>query len=163
MEEIKNSPVKEDLEFFKREWKIEKTGWIIMFFLVSLAGLGLMGEGPISRSTVGAYPEKMQIHYSYFMRILTQDKISIELAKAAEKPSVWISRDYLKDIEIENILPEPESQVIEADKVIYFFKSGRQGQNIEVTFSIKPEKFGIYHARIGTGTDVEEFKQFVYL
>jgi len=45
--------IDEDLSFQRREWRVQRGGWVVMAVLILLALLGLTGRGPIRQPTAG--------------------------------------------------------------------------------------------------------------
>jgi hypothetical protein len=44
--------IDEDLNFQRREWKIQRAGWVTMALVIIAALLGVFGAGPLSSATI---------------------------------------------------------------------------------------------------------------
>ena len=56
----------QDLSFQRREWSIQRAGWLVMATIVIAGLIGLFGAGPLSSANAEAGP--LQLQYSRFER-----------------------------------------------------------------------------------------------
>ena len=51
---VQGLQIEEDRAHQRREWRIERVGWVLMAGLLLAGLLGLLGDGPLSRATAGS-------------------------------------------------------------------------------------------------------------
>ncbi len=76
---------------------------------------------------------------------------------------VWVDREYLRGIEVERVIPEPESVEVTADRAVYVFKLNQPDQPASITFYITPDLVGAHTVRVGLDNgETLSFRQIVY-
>ncbi len=157
----------EDLTFLKRAWKVERVGWIVMALIVLAALLGLFGRGPLSRATAGTTGDPVRLEYERFTRHSSPATLQVHLApKVADNNGtarVWLDREYMQDVNIEDISPEPERMEAGRDGIVYVFRIAHPDRPTRVTFHIQPNGYGSRPGRIGLmGKEPLRFRQFIF-
>ena len=163
--------VAEDLKAQCRNWAFAVVGSMIMV-MVALAGLlGLFGgAGPLSRATVGDQKDTLYIReYERFLRFgkPTTLHVSLDTAAAIEGGEIrlWINREYLKSIQLQEVDPQPKTVEVTPERLLYIFdaKEGSKDRPTEVTFELEPDEIGTLAGRVGLdGGASQTFEQFVY-
>lgn len=156
--------IDQDLDFQKKEWRVERIGWVIMG-LILLAGLfGLFGQGPLSAVTAGNNP--LEVTYGRFERLLSPVAVEIQALPAdpgAQDLRVMVDRDWLSNYQVSRISPEPDSIELTPDTQIFVFKVNQAGQPLQITFDLQPQKIGMHRGQIGLENGPEvQLNQFVY-
>jgi hypothetical protein len=158
--------VNQDPEYQRRTWIVQRVGWVLMCLIVLAALLGLTGRGPLSTATAGLPDGPLRVEYQRFDRHRAPSEFQI-LLPASEAPNgqvrVWIDRGYLSGVEIQTIVPEPESVEIGEDRVTYSFNVNRAGPPVRLGFRVTYDGFGPKRGGIGLedGEPVT-FGQFIY-
>ncbi len=153
-----------DLRFQRREWTVQRGGWLVMVAIIVAALIGLLGAGPLSSTTVESGP--LQLNYSRFERRHAPTALEVSVASSAasqDQVEVWISADYLARIEITSIMPEPEEVIVTDDRAIYRFSIDDQAQRPTILIALEHDDPGLSTGRIGMidGSELT-FWQFVY-
>ncbi len=153
-----------DLRFQRREWAIQRGGWLVMMAIIVAALIGLLGAGPLSSATAGAGP--LQLEYSRFERRHAPSELEVSLASSAvsqDQVDVWLSSDYLARIEITSIVPEPEEVSEAGDRVVYRFSTDDQVETSTILFALEYDDPGHTTGRMGLIDGPElTFRQVVY-
>ena len=153
-----------DLLFQRREWTIQRIGWLVMAVIIVAALIGLLGAGPLSSTAAEAGP--LQLQYSRFERRHAPTELEVSVASSTidqEQVEVWFSSDYLSRIEITSIMPEPEEVMVTDDRAIYRFSIDDQAQRATILIALEHDDPGITTGRIGMIDGPElTFSQFVY-
>ncbi|HWC25914.1 MAG TPA: hypothetical protein VG474_04960 [Solirubrobacteraceae bacterium] len=88
--------------------------------LIMLAALlGIFGTGPLSDARSADGP--LRAEYERFTRFGTTTELSIAPGRADGRTNVAISRSYLHDMVIDDILPQPDGATVLPDRVVYTF------------------------------------------
>lgn len=153
-----------DLRFQRREWTVQRAGWLVMLLIVLVALSGLFGGGPLSTAT--AEVEPLQLQYTRFERRHAPTELEVSLASSAvsqDQIEVWLSVDYLARIEITSIVPEPEEVSEIDDRVVYRFSIDDQTQTPRILITLEHDEPGLTTGRIGLFDGPElQFWQVVY-
>lgn len=154
----------QDLEFQRREWRLQRAGWVVMALIVLVALLGLFGGGPIGRAQAGAGP--LTVDYSRFDRRRSPSELRLAIAGDATgsgEVSVWLATDYLDALDVQTILPEPDTFQAGAERTVLVFEAAEAGQPIAVSIEYEPEPVGLLDGRIGlVGGDAVAIRHLVY-
>jgi hypothetical protein len=171
MKRVGDLEVAEDLKAQRRNWAFAVVGSAVMI-MVALAGLlGLFGgAGPLSRATLGDQNDTLYIQeYERFLRFgkPTTLHVSLDTAAAVKGGEIrlWINREYLKSIQLQEVDPQPDTIEVTPERLIYIFnaKEGSEDRRAEVTFELEPDEMGTLAGRVGLeGGASQTFEQFVY-
>jgi hypothetical protein len=148
----------------RREWLLQRITPLFLLALLALIALGLFGRGgPISKVEASAYDGSFRIEYDRFVRHHSPDMLRVNMQALSSTVSVKLDSEYLKQVEIERITPQPE-RVISEDGAVIFVFNARAAAHIYVTFHFVPETIG----RLKGWVTVDDkprrsFDQFVYL
>src|SRR5688572_16733735 len=114
----------EHLQLVRREWKVERVGWMLVMAFV-LAGLaGLLGPGPVSRRTLTSNDQRLRVEYYAVAHYQAPAELRIRCVPAAqEQIRLSFSRSFTDVSRPLGITPEPSSVVIHNDRLVYSFES----------------------------------------
>jgi hypothetical protein len=158
--------IDQDLAFEARFWVVQRVAWGVMA-LVILAGVaGLFGAGPLSDARVGSADGSLELEYERFARFHAPTTLRLRLdadGSGEALKAVWLDRQYVDGLAIEQVTPRPEAVEVDADALRYLFRVADRGGPVEVTFQLKPERIGPLSGRAGLvdGPSVS-FRQLVY-
>ncbi|HSF30655.1 MAG TPA: hypothetical protein VLK82_09330 [Candidatus Tectomicrobia bacterium] len=156
----------QDLDFERRSWIIERIGWVIMAVAGVAALAGLLGTGPISDTTAGELGGPLWLEYSRFGRFRAPLTLRIHLGPNANQHGtvrVWLSRDYLEGVQIEQVSPQPDRVEAGPERLTYVFPVSELSRATALTFSLKTAKIGRQRGCVGLATAVPVcFSQLIY-
>jgi hypothetical protein len=138
IERIKTSlQIDEGIDLHIVSWTIQRVGWVLILVMLTLAMLGLFGNGVLSERSIRA--GDMSMRYERFARF--QNNTAIEVTASAPKGGLTISfsRDFASAFKVEEINPEPAGQRIERGLTVYLFRTTGSGR---VTFFVSPRRRG---------------------
>jgi hypothetical protein len=144
--------LEQDLEFQRRDWRRERWGWAVMMSLVAAALLGLCGTGPLSDRIAGEKGGVLWAEYQLFGRWQAPEELRVHVGPGQTRDGrvhVWLSRELVEKHDIEHVTPPPEGVEIVGDRYIYVFRAPAPDDEIAVTFTIKPERWGIKRGTVG--------------
>ncbi|PLS77907.1 MAG: hypothetical protein CYG59_21275 [Chloroflexi bacterium] len=158
--------VSQDLDFQERSWRVQRIGWTIFSLILLAAFVGLLGGGPLSAASAGGENEPLEVQYARFARHRSPTQIEVKLqpgAVSGDEARVWVDSQYLDGVELQNIVPEPDSAEAAPDRMIYVFKVNQGDQPTSITFNVMPERAGVRKVRVGLdGGATLNFRQIVY-
>lgn len=145
---------------------MQRVGWVLMVLTLLAALLGLLGPGPLSRATAGNSGSPLWLEYDRFGRFEARTTLRVHLKAgtgAERRVSIWLDRDYLEGVQIEQVIPDPLSAKITSDRVIYIFRVAQPDRATVVTFSLKPQHIGPRPGRVGLlARPPIHFRQFIF-
>jgi hypothetical protein len=157
--------IDQDMDLQRKDWKFQHTGRFVMLLLIIAALLGAFGRGWLAKAEIGAREEPLRMEYSRIARHRSSDILKFYLAPhvaQSGKARLWLKRDYLEGLNIEDICPEPETVEADKDGWIYEFVIAEPAQPTEVVFHIKPDAIGLRSGAVGLmGQKRHAFTQFV--
>lgn len=158
--------INQDLPHERLEWRIERVGWAAMALILSAALAGLLGPGPLSSAMAGERGSALWVEYNRFERYQAPAMLRVHLGPGAARDGrarLWLSREYVENIELHHIDPEPESVEAGPDLFVYTFNLTDPTRPAAVTFHLEANKF--WRAPVGVGLDGGprlNFSQFFY-
>jgi hypothetical protein len=163
MKRVGDPEIAEDMDAQRFNWRFQRIGTVIMA-LVALAGLlGLFGgAGPLSRATVGDQQAPLSItEYERFLRFGKPTTLQASLDPTGGESRVWLSREYVESVQIQEIDPLPQTVEAAPDRFVYVFDTA--DRLVTITFELKPDEMGPLQGRMGLhGETSLTFGQFVY-
>lgn len=145
----KKIEVSQDLKFQRQAWTAQRAGWVVMLLAVVAAVAGLCGMGPAAHAEVSQ--GAITVEYDRLTRYQRPVQLSAELtAEAISEGSaqVWISRDYVEAMNLEKVVPEPESVEVQPDRLVYTFQAA-EGGPVRITFDMRTSRVGLHEIRMG--------------
>lgn len=150
--------IEEDMRFQERTWKVERAAWVAMALIVLASALGLISEGPISKTRLGD-PAQLQIELQRVTHVDTPTRIHIRLA--TDGPfSIQLPYSYLHRAEVSKVVPEPDRVESAGGLVTYSF-SGRQG-TADIHFDLQFRRAGWTQGFVQREQERVDFRQYVY-
>lgn len=156
--------LEQDLAITRAAWRFERAGWIGLGVVLAAAVAGLLGPGPLSEAATGSPGSVVRVEYQRFAHFETEAVLGIEVRPPARDGEfgVWLSSDYLRQVEIRGMTPPPVSARIGPDRVVYRYEAGGDGP-LAVRFEILYRKIGRLRGSAGLdGGPAVEFAHWVY-
>lgn len=159
--------IDEDIAFERREWTIQRVTFIVLLAIVIAGLLGALGgPGPLSAATLGESGASLRLTYERFIHVLEAHALSFEVRPtdaSAGTVSLALGLDYLRDIEVQRVHPEPETVQAASDRLIYTFALASPGETIRIQFTVRATRFGVLGGRIGFESGPAfDIRQLVY-
>lgn len=158
--------IERDASFQRREWLIQRVGWVAMTAVLAAALAGLLGDGPLSHAVAGERGGALWIEYQRFGRWQAPEEMHVHLGAGQAKGGrarIWLDRDFVERLEIDGVTPPPAAVEARADRATYEFLAPEEGGDLEITFNVKPQHWGRKHGRIGVeGGPAVAMSELVY-
>ena len=150
-----------DLRFHRREWVIQRIGWVAVALFLAAAFTGLLGGGPLSHARADG--PAGSVEYERFVRSGASSDLVVTPAHAG--PSgvhrVEITAEFLAAFRIERITPEPASVRMTGERLVYEFAAAAPGASI--SFDIHPQRLWRHRAAVRIdGGEPLEISQLTY-
>jgi hypothetical protein len=149
---------------FESRWNLAQLGIQGLFALAILCGLlGVFGSGWLAEATTRAPDLPVTVSYDRFLRNTApaQIQLAISAPLAQERVAVRLNRDYLDRVSVSQTQPRAISVEADGDGATYLFELGADKRG-EITFSLKPQEFGILRAGWSVLGRSVSFTQLVY-
>ncbi len=158
--------IERDLPYQRREWVIERIGWAGLLIIILAALVGLLGRGPISRTTQVNADQTVRLGYARFARYGERCPLRLEIVEDAAKRNeitVTINQEYLNGLKLVRVSPSPIREEPSFDTQVFVFSSAGSSGPITITFDVEPEKLGLRSGEITVaGRPKLSFTQYVY-
>lgn len=159
--------VAEDLDFQEKEWKVQRLGWVLFALLILLAAAGLFGNEFLAIARAGAEGDGLWVDYQRFARLFSPKEMQVSVGpqafSAQDTVEIRVNRDFIDDVRIESIEPEPASVELQADSYVYTFEVDALEQAIEIDFDFQFLSPGLHRASVEVPSGEEvHLSHFVY-
>lgn len=158
--------IAQDLRFQGRSWAVQRLTWAAMAGIIAIALLGYFGAGPRSDGRVVSANGAYSVEYARYGRYRAPEAVRVAISGGAvegDEARVHFDRRYFDGVEVQAVLPEPESVEVGGDEVIYAFKLLDRGEPATVIFNIRFDDIGRKRAALKlAGHPGVSFSQFVY-
>jgi hypothetical protein len=158
--------IDQDLDYQRREWRLQRVGWVCMAVVVAAALAGLLGRGPLSDATAEAAGGTLRVGYNRFAHRHAPEELRITaaagLAEGGELRLV-IGRAFLDGVEVTSVSPAPLRVEAGPDDHTFVFRVSEPSAPVGLTLHYEPDATGRRPGRVGVaGRAAAEFRQFVY-
>ena len=157
--------VNEDLVFQRRQYVVQRIGWVFMALLVLAALLGAFGRGALSRRSAASPDGTVRVEYDRFGRLNAQTRLELAVSPppGTKELRLWIDRKYMRNFERIETDPEPQRVDLAADRITLVYQITDKGSPLLVRLLLEPETAGNFSGRAGIdGGEPVHFDQFVY-
>ena len=155
--------IENNIQQQKKEWVIQRIAHFVLWGLVIAIAMGLLGRGGLL-STVEKVSKygTFEIRYDRFLRKHSPDVLRLTTQAQSNSVTIRLERDYLKQIKLEKVTPEPQQVISEGGMVAYIFSTTQKAQ-VNAAFHFSPEKIGTVQGKV-TVDDAPplQIDQFVY-
>jgi hypothetical protein len=166
IQRIKDLEIAEDLDYQKRSWIVQRVGWVVMGLLALSGLLGVFGPGLLGETKVGKPSDLLWIEYERFERFQSPGQLRVHLEPGAEKADqvrIRLSRDYVEQVQLQQVTPDPIRVEAKGDHLVYVFQTAKLDQTTAVTFYFQPQQIGPISGSVGLETKPAlGFSQFIY-
>lgn len=166
LKKVSGIDISEDMDFQRREWVVQRVGWVVIALLLLAGLLGLFGKGPLGRGEAGDPAGQLSLRFDRIDHYQADSKLAIHAGPDAvqgDELRLTLNQSYLDRIEVAAISPEPVSVELAGDKQVFIFKVADPAQGSDVLFQYRFAKIGSATGQLGLeGGSELSFKQFVY-
>ncbi len=140
--------IEQDLRFQKKEWFVQRIGIALLFLFVLAAALGLTGMGgPLSRGKAGLRSDPVFVEFARFARRGTTTTLKVHLRTAPGDVRFSISNEYLDNVRVVRVVPQPLAVSAAPGRHVYTINSG--SPELTVSVDVEHEAAGNVEATVG--------------
>jgi hypothetical protein len=162
----RDPPFDEDLQFQRRQWRVERFAWAAMVVVIVAALAGVFGGGGlIANTTASDSAGSTEVQYARFARYASPTTLDVNVAASASgRPTrIRVSDRYLNTMKVRAITPPPTSTAIADRQHVFVFERSASSASATIRFELEPAAMGRHHGWI----TVDEaaplfFSQFIY-
>lgn len=165
LKQVGSLEIDQDLEFQRREWRVQRVLWVVTAVLLVLALMGLFGGGPISDTTRESDDGTLSVDYLRFVRHDGQASLDFQVAASHatnQEVEIWIDQRFIDRVQIEHVSPEPASVRGADGRMVYVFELAEGADTLNATFSYRPQHMGRIPGEAGSGDAVVDIDQIGY-
>lgn len=154
--------IEEDIVYQRRFHIAQRAAWALMVIVIVMASAGLIGPGLAGMEESASSDKRVKTEYNGSLYHQKDSEMTIKIESPGTGPvSVWISREYLENIYIKQMLPKPENITASPGRVYYSFRHDGQGKELKINLYFQPIRVGRLQGRVGNETSEAAFSQFV--
>lgn len=158
--------INEDRGHQRREWRLERIGWLVMAILLAAGLLGLFGYGALSRSQTGE-PGNLSVDYDHLQRASAPSEYRFSVAPSlihGGKLTLRFDETLLDEVEMQSIIPEPtQVRAGPGYTEFTFAMAPAKGPPERIQFQLQHTTFGHVRGRVtADGAAPLVIDQFVY-
>jgi hypothetical protein len=156
--------IEHDLRFQTRQWRVQRAGWAVMGLIVLLAGVGVLGAGPMNETTFHSADGRVSVRCQRFEHRSAETSMTFRASPDLVSDGtlrVWVNGDYARRVRVLTVSPSPASVEIAGGRHVYTFRCDPSDPQVE--FHIEHEEWGSANAQAGVVNGPEvSFSQWVY-
>jgi hypothetical protein len=143
----------DDEDFEKAWWRVEVGVWLFLCAFLACAAAGLWGRGWLANASASSTDAQLTVRFERILRFKTPSRMEVTISPALNhdgRISLWVSRDLLKQLGMQQVIPQPDRSVPQEDGVTYEWASGTGNHLVGVAFDLQPEAPGMFLGSIQT-------------
>lgn len=152
----------EPLPFQRREWLVQRIGWVAMALVIIAGALGLFGDGPLARRE--AANAALRIEYDALLHRNAQTTWLLTPLAAPHdgRYRLTLDADWARHFRIDDIEPRPQATEVSVGRWVYEFRA-QGGRATPILFHVEPRQLGRFEGSVQLeGTAPLAITQFVY-
>lgn len=166
LKKVGDLDIAEDVKHQRMIWQIQRMGWALMLLVLGAALAGLLGPGPLSKAIAEVRGGDLSVHYERFVRYQAPCRLRIRIGPNAVtdgKVRLWVSRQFVDQIEIQRLDPEPAVTELHPRGLLYVIAAGQLREQATVTFHYQPDQYGKLPVSVGLENGAQlALTQWVY-
>lgn len=156
-------PIREDMAYQLKVWRLERCGWYLLVLLMLLALAGLFSRGMLSSRDVLSEDGKLRVEYEMFHRNGSTNSMKISLSGTPETIlELELGGELLEGFSIETLQPQPMRASSFSKGIRLWVKADTQGQAV-MYFTLRGDGLGLFHSSIASsGSSSVKLDQFIF-
>lgn len=137
--------------FQRREWAVQRAGWLVLWAFLLCGAAGLFGRGPVAHAHVVGL-NGWRVDYDQFARNGTPTTLTMTIPAAGaqgDTATVWLDREYADRVDIQRVTPDPVEVGVDPGRLVYRFLVSRGQGSVRVVFDLQPQAVGRLRGKAG--------------
>lgn len=155
--------IQQNDRFQRNEWRFERAGWLFLAMFILAGLLGVLGPGPLSKTTVESEAGTIQVEYQRVTHNEADDSLTLLFSENAienGKVTAELTGTWVEGVELSAITPQPTTQYAIPGGIALEFDVRKQG-DVEIAFTFRPMDYWMIDAEVTVGRDSVAFSQLV--
>ena len=152
--------------FHRREWVVQRVGWVVWGGVILAALVGLFGSGPLSHRVAESVDGSIRVAYDRFVHHHHPTVLEVYLRPAQDvgkELAIKVSQGFLNRVRIHDVQPDAERRELHSDGSIFIFTRDESAEAAKIVLHVEYERFGATPGRIEfLGHGGVDFSSFVY-
>lgn len=156
-------PIREDMKFQLKVWRLERWGWYLMLLVVMLALLGLFSRGPFSSRQTLSADGRISVQYELFHRNGSTSPMIIQIKAPPDTPvELELGGNVFQGFSIETLQPQPLRSSSAGQGIKFLLKTDTGGL-ARIYLTLRSDGLGFYHSRVlAAGANPLDLDLFIY-
>lgn len=152
--------IEADAEWQSREWLIQRAMWFAGALLLTAAVAGVFGGGgPLATARLAG--SGFTLEYERFDRRDEPSELNFSLESSPEEVVVELDRELAAGIDIERVVPEPDSSALTERGLSMTFTSTGDGSEV-ISIEYRVDRAGILPIGVSVNGQRADAKSLVY-
>lgn len=138
---------------------------VFLFIVLAASLIGFAGKGPLSKGAAESSSGRFTIEYHKIARFSSPLDLKISINPellTGDTVKIKLKKEYLREIEIQRIIPMPVEESMEYDNIVFSFLSGESETLSEIIYFYHFNSAGNISSEISLNNDKVSFGQFVF-
>lgn len=147
--------VRQHERFTRREWRIERVGWLVMTVFVVAGLVGLLGPGPLGWTTAETSGGLLAVEYQRVVHHEADESLTFTFSPEAvqdQQVTLEVTGDWLQGIDLQGISPTPSSEKLTRDGAVFEWDVEQPGA-LEVIVTYRPQGYLVLDADLAVEQD----------
>jgi hypothetical protein len=145
----------------RREWSIERLGWLIIAVILAVGLLGGFGGGPLAHASRSGQAVNLDFDRVVRHGVPTELRLTVGTGAVVNgRIRVALDWTYLRAVDLLGIHPAPVQSSTSGDRLFLDFAATDGGSN-RIIFEVEPHDIGRQQGRIEVGPSRVDLSQFV--
>lgn len=143
---------------------VHRIGVTVCALILASALAGLLGKGPLSKVTTETQGAGLKTEHRRFVRYQSPTDLKIQVGPQAAFTGLVelrLSKEFVDDVEIDRIDPEPESQKAGPQFFTYVIRA-EPNTNTEIRIRFASSHFGRLRYEVRAGEDSLRLQHFAF-
>lgn len=149
--------LEENIALHRKGWRVQPIGKAFILLIIIAGVLGLFGEGLLGNQTVRQ--GNAQVQYEKYGRQDGKMKLQIAATGVRGRSAISFPISYIKNFQVERIVPEPQSSFVREGQVWYVFEAT---QNLQAHFYLQPETRGAVSGSVWVNEQEVPLHHFIF-
>ena len=149
--------LEEDLELHRKGWIAKPFGRAVIISILVAGALGFFGGGWLSKQVLRQGAATIQ--FDRFLRNQGEMDLVVSMTGVSGRSAVSFPLEYMNNLHVEDIVPQPETSFIRSGQVWYVFQAD---QNLLAHFYLKPQTVGNLHGSVWVNDQFIPLSHYIY-